>query len=275
MKKLPRSFISLFTLGLMVSAAPSLMANGTVKSKESCAPKIHHKNAHATPHAHHAKECCVPPSLFATGFYGGAMVGWSHMRAKLKNQFVLTEPADFAQNTTLRKSKSSDSVVGELFLGGRYLFCDDLTAGLEVAGDLDNHSEKNTFEHDLARFQVKFKHRFTLIPSLVVGKVFACNVHGFIKLGVGISRFKTDLFNLDDQTSFKKNKTKYGFVPAVGLEYAVNHCISVLGTVSYEKYQQIKSNFSNVVLGPEFITSDTAKVRPRFMATKLGVLIKI
>lgn len=279
MKSKLYQYTSLLALGLVAGFASPVGANGTV-----CPPKPKH-HAHKSHHEHHPvcaeAPCPAPASLYHSGFYAGAAVGWSHMRAKMHNRFIVTNPTVLAQNSSQSGTKNSNSVVGELLLGWRYVFPECYTAGFEVAGDISNNSGKRAFTHtqnEVFLFNVKFKNRFKVIPSVVIGKVFNCNWHAFLKLGMGIARFKTDLSNVEDinkgfNSAFDKHKTKLGFVPAIGMEYAFTQCVSAVGTVSYEIYKKVNSNFNNVANGA--LSSDAVKVKPRFVTAKLGILFKI
>jgi hypothetical protein len=273
-------FAEIFTMGAGMTSTAD--ANGTVKK---CAPPRHHvpKHHHHKPH-HHPAPCATPecpPCLYHTGFYGGALVGWSRMDVRVKDLFITDE--ELFESSLLTKKKHKDSVIGELLVGGRYVFhslCDDpTTVALEVSGTLDDNKVKSNLNHVTGGpdSQIKFKREYAIIPSLVFGKVFCCHWHGFFKIGLGISRFKTKYTNLNDTTiTFSKKKTQVGVVPALGLEYAINKCISLVGTAAYEWYPGVNSIFQNTV--PPItgtFADDHVKVKPHFYNLKVGILVKV
>jgi opacity protein-like surface antigen len=284
MNRLTSSVISATALMVVAGMTSNVNANGTVKA--DCPPvRHHHHHKHHKHHHHHKPHCPIacpvlpacPPCLYHTGFYGGALIGWSRMDASIKDHFQTTDPV--LLSSTLSKKKHSDSVIGELQVGWRYLFRNNFTTGIEVAGTVDDSSIKARLTHlGGPDAQIKYKRQYAAIPSLTFGKVFCCNWHGFIKLGVGLSRFKTKFTNLDvGGPSFTKKKTKAGFVPALGLEYAFNQHVSFIGTAAYEWYERVNSGFINTVppVPAGAFSNDKVKVKTRFFNLKVGALFKV
>jgi hypothetical protein len=173
--------------------------------------------------------------------------------------------------------KTSNSFIGELELGWRYVFPLGLTAGFEVAGDFSNDHVKATLPFlpntvFATTVQHKIKRNFSLVPSFTFGKIICNNWHVFAKFGLGVSWFKNHLETANGSSS-KKNKTLAGFVPELGLEYGYNCNLSVIGTVGYELYDKMHTKYRSPIVRFQGVDIDT-QVKPKFFNAKIGLLYR-
>jgi hypothetical protein len=266
------------------------LANGKVKSATSKAcptpPKRHHKVHCPTP-CEEPVTCetvacepvcnpCPPQPcyMFQTGPYVGALIGYNHMWGKSKAKMFDFFLAD--------AKKTSNSFIGELELGWRYVFPMGFTTGFEVAADFSNDHVKSNLTllpppfTNISTLGHKFKRNFSLVPSFTVGMIFCSNWHAFAKFGLGVSWFKDHLTTADGRT-FKTNKRKAGFVPELGLEYGYNCNLSIIGTVGYEIYEQAQSKYAAPILSRTGIRQNHVEmtVAPRFFNAKIGLLYRM
>jgi hypothetical protein len=282
MKKIVAMFISGVLAVMTCGIVSTTWANGVVKKNGSslCPPKkkyphkVHHP--HSCPPEPCSSSCnpcppvcdpCMPcpPGVFQTGPYLGALVGYNYMWAKTKSVLFNTSRAS--------SRKDSDNVIGEIALGWRYVFPLGLTAGFEVDGDGGNDRIKAILNFPTTILNHKLKRNFSVVPSFTFGKIFCCHWHAFVKLGIGASWFKEHLIVPSTNGTFKKTKTKAGFVPEVGLEYGFNKSLSILGMVGYEVYERISTRYVNPIAGNN--GDVTVKVTPKFFNAKVGLLYRM
>lgn len=261
------------------------LADGGIATtpKAKCPPKPKHRRhkVHCPPPCPVVCEvpepCAVkcppcPTGLYQTGPYAGALIGYSHMWAKSKSTLLLPARPSLLPIAIASSKKHSDSFLGELELGWRYVFPLGFTTGIEVAADFTDDHVSPSLQTALFNFRHKFKRNFSVTPALTIGHVFCYNWHAFVKLGVGVSWIKTHLTNVTTGTTFKKTKTKAGFAPSVGLEYAFNCNLSAVGTVGYEIYERVQSFYPLPI--PNANLNANVRVVPKFFNTKIGVLYR-
>jgi hypothetical protein len=260
-------------LSLLVLGVTPVLGNGTISTSPI---RHHHKPApYPLPVTHCPMEppCLtdVPPCYMLhsrTGFYAGGQFGYNNMRGSFVN--TLTINGISSADTGFKKN---NNVIGELFVGARYLFGEDILLGLEVAADLDNNTLKKTLNPNGALVKAKIERDYAIVPAITLGRIFQTRYQFFAKLGMGISRFTTKVSHLGLQTSFSKHKTRIGVVPSLGLEYSFSRYLSAIGTLTYEFYDQVTVRGNNLA-GPN--TADINKVKHvQYVAAKVGLLVKI
>lgn len=258
----------------------SILCSAFLVSAFSCQPLLAHVNI--------ASLGAAPSraSHYKSEGYVGAQVGLSHMKARMSD--VYDAVAIGSVRASNERSGSDTAFLSEILLGGRYLFSNGFFPGIEVAASFS----KNRINHDLhftdpgvpvsVQINTKFERSNVIIPSLVLGWAFKNNFHVFAKFGVGISNFKTRVTAINDvfglitpRVEFSNNVTRYSFAPSVGLEYAISRYFSVIGSVNYEKYKEIKFNQRDLV--PLLGGGDTnvVTVKPWILTSKIGLLFRL
>jgi hypothetical protein len=261
---------STIAIGVLALSTTAVLANGTVKKTEHvhypCPPRHHATVVETTP--------CPPERCIRDGGIIGVHAGYERMHGRIQNNFIQTAPAGLAQNVSQSGGRHDNKAFGGILVGWRHIVDNAYSIGFDVAGDLTNGKVKQSFAPNAnLPLGVSFKRKYEIIPSLSVGRVFNPCWHGFIKVGLGISRFKTRLHNVNAPQNFKSATTKYGVVPAIGLEYALSKAVSATGTVAYEYYPRVHRHFNNIV--PGGVSTNKISTRPYFITAKLGLLFKI
>lgn len=267
------------SLVFALGSIPVAHANGTVK----CEPKAKHHPHKAHKHVHHApchQPVCPPePACFQTGFYAGLQGGYSLLHGKYQNSlFDVTIPL----TTPVNKSLSNSGIVGEVLLGGRYVWDNCMITGVEVSGLIDSNRLTHNFFHPVPPlatpdiFSSQFRRKYAVIPSVVLGYQFCQRWQAFLKLGASFSRFKIKEKHESNLLTFVGTKQKTTFMPGIGLEYAVNCLVSFQGTFAYERYSKVKKFFQPVFSDPlDAASSYTVKVKnPQYYTLKFGMLVK-
>jgi len=224
----------------------------------------------------------VASSHFHSGFYVGAQGGYSHFWGRMKDYF---DDGHNVNNSITRTSslKKKSGVIGEILVGGRYVFHNGFTLGGDVSfGYSGQRLSSRLLHRDVILFGDTVKRTYVVTPGITMGKIFSSKLHSFIKLGLGISRFKNKLEDLpipiagrvSPYLSFRSPSTHFGFSPTLGLEYAWTQRISLLGSMNYEYYKKLRKNYVNPLVPPpvSFYTSTT---RASFLNIKVGVLFKL
>lgn len=216
-------------------------------------------------------------SPFSTGFYGGIAGGYTNLKTKFRGTFddgFGTPLSKFNFDTT----GSDGGVVGEIFLGGQTVLKHCFLLGLEVSGLIDsNHTSKTAVEQRVNGVSFRFTgdRTWAVIPSIVGGYIFHPAIMGYVKLGLGISRYETKVREvtpgIPPTFSLSKKKTLVGFAPAVGLAYALNQSLSLRGEIGCEIYNSMKIRADTAPLGAETIIT---KIRPRVISAKVGITYK-
>lgn len=209
-----------------------------------------------------------------TGFYVGVQQGYNMLDNKFKDSFT-----DSFDLLNLKGSERVSGIIGELLLGGRMTFGAGWTTGLEAAVGTDSNKSKKTFRHfgptltTATLFNRQVERSYFITPALVLGKNLCSKWHVFLKLGLGFSKFESKIIDLTNITRFKKSKTKMGFAPAIGAEYAINRAWSVQGSVGGEFYRNVKHTVNPTFVGvPGSIYQ--GKINPTYVNCKIGLLYK-
>jgi|GEM_PF-1146126 len=219
------------------------------------------------------------PSI-RSGFLIGVEGGYSMMRGKVDGIFDTDGPIPGGEPpipAARQISKKASTFVGDVLMGARYVFKNGITLGGDVSLGYDgNHiSSPLTYNDPLAgttEFGNKLKRTYFITPSFIVGKTFTPRLHGFIKLGLGVSKFKNEIKNIAVNRTFRSSKTTIGFVPTIGLEYALTQRISLTGSLSYERYGDLKKKYVNVVSNANPTAEYTSRIRKvNFFTAKAGV----
>jgi opacity protein-like surface antigen len=228
------------------------------------------------------------PSFYKTGIYIGAFEGFGMMGGGINHvwddrafQTAQGFPPGFL--TPFNAKKFDTKFVSEILLGGRYLCQNGFFPGIDVSISFANHRIQVPFLYpDAARnrpVEVTISNKYRIISSFVLGYVFQERFQVFAKLGIGIASFESKLFNPNEipPNNFQITSTKYGVAPALGLEYAFNPSFSIVGSISYERYQNIDDKFLNVIRQPVPADPDNIasnKTAPSFFTQKIGLMFK-
>lgn len=197
---------------------------------------------------------CHAHSSFSRRYYIGGQIGASFMQTDIESRFTafsIPFPG-INQDTKITKKNTSSSLVGEGIMGFRYLFRERFLLGFELAANLEDHCTNPHFIHlNLQDLKIKIKKKYTLIPALYFGWVFAPCWNLFAKIGIGITEFKVDFINMAtlfdnpaQDFNASNRETGIAFAPSIGLEYSICPLISLLITGAWEYYPNISSRFT-------------------------------
>ncbi|HQS84088.1 MAG: hypothetical protein B7Y25_03675 [Alphaproteobacteria bacterium 16-39-46] len=211
------------------------------------------------------------PSLYNSGFYTGALLGYSSMNSSIRESLFSPGLLNSSKNLT----GNSQGIVGDLLLGYRHFFKNKYMLGFEFGFSANNNELNNKFLVNNFNIQTKLKGQYKFTPSVVIGTQLSSKWLGFIKLGVSMSRFKGyhSLYlpgsgEGADIRTFSSTKT--GFMGALGAEYAINEKISTIALASYESFGSISSTFKENIFGFPNETT-TIKMKPEYYTFKVGM----
>jgi len=220
---------------------------------------------------------------YKSGVYAGALFGYSRMQTDFKSSYDVGGAGPAFSGREAPKAFQGN-VTGSLFLGYRYLI-QSIFLGVDCDLALYNNSTSKDYSFSTpgapTPFGARLQRHFSVTPSAVMGVTFLDNWNAFLKLGLGISQFTLKVLNLTAPARhYTKTKTLFGFVPTLGVEYAVTQAISVLGSVTYEWYPSIKRSVSGDELLPGvgaagWTVEHGVSVKPRVFSVRMGVLFKV
>lgn len=210
------------------------------------------------------------PSLFSSGAYTGAAVGYSYMNSSAQESILIP---GFGIDASDKKKGKRHGLVGELLIGYRHVFPNTFFLGVELGAAKDNNAFQKTLFLDVYEANVKLDRRWQLTPSLVVGKVVSEKWAGFLKVGVPFSKFhlrhSIQLVGGTPRTE-TQTKTQRGISATVGAEYAFTQHVSAIGTVTYERFNALKKEIAPPLAG----SSNRVSVKPYYITAKLGFLYR-
>jgi len=222
-------------------------------------------------------------SNFRSGFLAGAHVGVSNGSGTFNSNFD-TNQGLIGQAQVSGKARKTSALLG--ILGGyRHIFHDGLTAGFDISGNVYANNELSTQLRHVVPvglafpFRNKLTRRYSVIPAISAGKIFCGRWHATLGLGVAISGFKQEVTNLSPVggviKSASASTTKLGFVPSLGVEYAMTQNISVVGKISYEIYGKINKKFGDQLTSPQLAGSSYApSISPRYLNLNIGAIYR-
>jgi hypothetical protein len=287
MKKVLSKLITAMTVVIVSACLTPAFGDGMGETVK-CAPKKHRKHLPKRHHNHHQprevlpEPCPVEPAcptaippcndLYYSPcqFYAGGQIGYMNMRGKFHVYQDDSRVLDSAM-------KTDNGFMGEILGGYRYFWSSGVNLGAELSASLDSTDLKrplspiNQFSQRYL-VNVKFRRTFAITPAITVGRVFQCRWNFFAKLGLGISRFETKLNVPGTNVGGKTHKTKLGVVPSMGMEYAINNCLSALETITYEYYDKVGTTFQNVPTNGTHVRLTPRRIQ--YVAAKAGFIAK-
>jgi opacity protein-like surface antigen len=158
-------------------------------------------------------------------------------------------------------------------------------SGIEITAVFPHHSINMRFSNPpfnppfALLLRTQFKRKSTLIPSAVLGCVLDNRFYVFGKVGLGIAQFKTTIQNPNaGGDTVTQTKKRLGFVPELGIEYAVNQCFSVVATARYEHYKKLTQSATHLLSESarvgELIDTTVVTYRPSFISGRIGIIYK-
>ena len=218
------------------------------------------------------------PSLYKSGAYTGALLGYSLMNSTIKeDNLIPLFPVSI--NGTGKSHQSNNGIVGDFLLGYRHFFENQFLLGAELDFSLDNNEVTQT-THGLgtgSKSKTKYKAPFKFTPALVFGKQFNQKLLGFIKLGMSIAQFKGShtLISRGAPGAISNFRTtRNGFMGAIGAEYALSNTFSTVGILAYECF----SKFHNSYEDPSGMglpgSSNAASIKPEYVTAKIGIVYR-
>lgn len=225
--------------------------------------------------------CAAPTmahgSYFKSGFLAGGHVGVSNGWGSFNDVFNPNQAVGDASNAS-GKGRKTSALLG-VFGGYRHIFNEGFTLGMDVAANfLTNNELKKTLNHIQGGvdfpFIDKLTRQYAVIPSINIGKIFCGRYHAYLGLGLAISKFKHSTNIVDAAATVNSSQVRLGFVPTVGIEYAVTHNVSVFGNVSAEIYQKLSKTYD--VSAQTGLPGATYKssISPRYVNLKVGAVYR-
>ena len=221
---------------------------------------------------------------FKTGAYVGLTQGINLARTKFSTTYT-ADPVQGGDDQRETKSVNNSAFSGEMSLGGRYLLNNGFFPGFEIAASFANDHIKRDFQFvdadlNLApgyTLRTDLKRRYSIVPSVVLGWVVSEQFNVFAKLGVGISQYDLRLqqSTYEPLPSASLSKTKYSFVPSVGLEYSFSRFVSFVASLSCDIGGKINLEKKGLFdFGVPYNDKADLSVRANFFTQKIGLLIK-
>lgn len=211
-------------------------------------------------------------SLYTSGFYTGALLGYSSM----KSSFTENVSVPGQINASTKVNGQNSGIVGTLLLGYRHFLTNQFMVGGELGFSADNNQVKKSFTMDGLNIETKVKGYYRFTPALVFGKQFSSAWLGFLKLGVSLARFTANnslQYRAYSPTLNTFHASKVGFMGALGAEYAINRKLSGVGLVSWESFGSFKKSLPGEVLGVAG-EQHSLEVKPQYLTFKMGVNYK-
>jgi len=217
-------------------------------------------------------------SFFRSGFLAGAQLGASFGSGKF-NTTLNINPAlpnnTFPASGSVRKS----AMLFGILCGYRHIFNQDYTIGFNLEANFFANNQLNKQfgygNNPTAMINNNLKKSFNVIPSVVLGKIFCGRWHASLSLGLAIARFRQQ-FSTDanlDSLSGSASKTKIGFIPALGVEYATTPNVSLFGNISYEIYSKVSNTFKLNIPAINPVSYKTS-ISPKYLAFKVGAVYR-
>lgn len=219
-------------------------------------------------------------SNFKSGFIAGAHVGYSFGNGKFNSTFDTN--GQFGVGSASGNAKKNSALLG-ILAGYRHIFHSGFTIGVDISGNVFTNNELNKQLNHIEGLNFPFKNkisrRYSITPSLNVGKVFCDRWHATIGLGLAIASFKQEVTNLSSVGGVIKSAnattTKVGFAPSVGVEYAATQNVSIIGNVSYEIYKKTNKTFDDQLTRPFAVgTSYKSSISPQYLTLKVGAVYR-
>lgn len=221
--------------------------------------------------------CCEKSpaaKYYRTGFYAGGQVGYIHMDADFKGTYtdINGTPHSFSRHS------DPDGVIGDAFLGGRFVFDNCFVAGFEMGASLISPEAKHKFDfavnnNGTRRFKVEQSRRFAFTPSFVGGYVFSERWMAYGRLGLAIGHFHMEVSDLNGpgRKPLGHSETKFGVSTVAGVECGFSSTMSARAELGAEFYQKFGSS--------KTITIDNSRMaitfKPYFYTAKVGVVVKM
>ena len=215
---------------------------------------------------------------FKSGFMAGVHAGYSHGHGRFDSSFTdnTTTPPT---NATASSRARSSSVLFGVHGGYLHMLHNGYTLGGQLIFSMFGNSKMSTnVDHSLFNrsyvFSNSLKRNYTFTPSLNVGKVFWHCYHAYVGLGMGITRFEHEVTNTTSGLSVKSNNTKIGFVPSLGLDYALDHHFIIGTNLSYEFYRNVNNTYNSPDVSTLVNSSYNSKIRPQYFNARIGITYK-
>ncbi|MBP6986179.1 MAG: outer membrane beta-barrel protein [Alphaproteobacteria bacterium] len=179
---------------------------------------------------------------------------------------------------TAKKTRAN----GGLFAGYRAALGGCYVAGLELHGAFgDGKISKTQRFHAFSDTDLKItsQGRYTVTPSVLLGRNVYESFFIYGKLGVAITQFKTSAYksadvNAADFGKFvgRSKNIRSGFAPALGLEYNINQNIALRTELGAVIYRTASHTYFNDDGGS---IKTTVRVKPRYTYFRVGLMAKI
>lgn len=225
--------------------------------------------------------CCYTPNsgnpnterFYDSQFYAGAQGGYEHQNSKLSGKYT----NGLGNVTPFRYHSTPDGVVGELFVGKRFLTSNCVMFGVELGGVMStNKTNKHALLNNQRHLRFIAERRYAIIPSLVFGYVFSPRWMVYGRAGAAFGGFWTEVHDDDFQgANLKKShhKNKVGFAPAIGVECGFTSSMSARAEFGGEIYGTVAKNKTNLVI-PGLFENVVTKYSANFFNAKIGVIVK-
>ncbi len=224
-------------------------------------------------------------SGFKTGYYLGAMGSYSYAKNSTYGDLRI-DYNNTVINPKATKTNQKKTILGVGVVGGYRKVMDN---GFVVGFHNNVSTERGSFrgvvkygdvtvgtalERNLS-YEMRIARVLQVSPSLVLGKVINNNFMLFSRVGLSVVRFATQHSEKSQAMTTKEPKrhvTNVGYQGELGVEFAINPRLSLMGSVSYEWHNTVKvdsGKLYNNLGGKSHI-----EFKPRYVNTVLGVVYK-
>jgi len=227
--------------------------------------------------------CAAPtmagPCYFKSGFLAGAHVGVTNGWGRFNSTFSINPALPVNSSLASGSARKTAFLLG-VFGAYRYVFNQEYMIGVNLeANSFMNNELNKELEHFAAPppgvgANNRLRKHSNIMPSISFGKIFCDRWYAYIGLGLAVARFKQQVtisIPAAPSLSVSGSRTSLGFVPSLGVEYAVTRDISLSGSINYEIYKKLSNSLNvnvPVVLTP---SSYASSISPKDLTFKVGV----
>ena len=228
-------------------------------------------------------------SNLKTGYYVGLNGSYSYANHSCLGDLDIVGNDNLTVKPESQKENQKKTILTLGMSGGyRHIYSNGFVMGFNADFAIDRGSVRTIAKYDdiavsgLPHFSLRVETRvskvFQVSPALIFGKVINNKCMLFTELGVNISKFNLEsrrilgvVGNFSDKTA--PSTTSIGYKGGLGIEYAVNNRMSVVGMASYEWHNTVKVSIGELI--ENYPGKHHVGFKPQYINTSLGVRYKL
>ncbi len=240
----------------------------------------------------------IQNTQITTGTYAGIHAGSTETQLTNKESFffesalMLFPTGLFNGNTgnspLIDTEKRGSAVFGVTF-GARHITSNNIAIGIEIDISKINQTLLSNNQIDLRLMTAvgafrpsttTLKHKLSIIPKIFIGYRITPQYLLMAKVGANLSYFelKNTLQTLPTAPNTKADSahdfSKIGITFGLAIEHAINNAISIVGDASYTYFREMSVTHTNPTNNFINDATHTARIKPRFITAKIGVIYK-